>query len=378
MGFWKKTGVNLFLIVLGCLMSVLALELALRWFNPFHFRVRLEKIELLTNIKFKTKNTDIKKLDQVIVHTKNSLGFRGAELPPDFGRWLTIITVGGSTTECFYLSDGQTWTDDLGRELSRNFTRLWINNAGLDGHSTFGHLLLLKEYILKLQPKCVLFLVGINDVGRDDLAAYDKGAAGLNLIQPRQGLLTTLAQHSAFCSLVLNLSRYLDGYRRGLVHHQVDLEKLPKQELNDPGRAARLKQMHARKYLVPYAHRLIALVTACQDQGIEPVLLTQPALYGPAVDPATGVNLGTIKVGRDNGRLAWEILELYNDVTRQVARQEKISLIDLARELPKDSRYYYDFFHFTNAGAAAAAGIISRDLAPALARRFPEYVEHLP
>jgi lysophospholipase L1-like esterase len=374
MGLWKKTGVNLILIVLGCLASVLVLELALRWSNPFHFRVRLEKIELLTNIKFKTKNTDIKKLDPVIVHTKNSLGFRGADPPRDFDRWLTIITVGGSTTECFYLSDGKTWTDDLGRELSRGFSRLWINNAGLDGHSTFGHLQLLKEYLLKLKPKCVLFLVGINDVGRDDLAVYDQGAAGLNIIEPRRSLMTTLAQHSAFFSLVLNFSRYFDGYRRGLVHHQVDLERLAKQEQVDPGHAARLTQLHRSKYLTPYAHRLTALLTACRDQGIEPVLLTQPALYGPARDPATGVNLGTIKVGQDNGSMAWDILELYNDVTRGVARREQVPLIDLARELPKDSRYFYDFFHFTNAGAARAGEIIYGDLAPVLARRFPEYV----
>lgn len=55
--------------------------------------------------------------------------------------YLTIISVGGSTTECFYISDDKTWTHILGMKLKSVFTRVWINNAGLDGHSTFGHII---------------------------------------------------------------------------------------------------------------------------------------------------------------------------------------------------------------------------------------------
>lgn len=54
---------------------------------------------------------------------------------------MTIISVGGSTTECFYISDDKTWTHILGMKLKSVFTRVWINNAGLDGHSTFGHII---------------------------------------------------------------------------------------------------------------------------------------------------------------------------------------------------------------------------------------------
>ena len=374
MRFFKKVLPNLALLALGCLLALLVLEALLRVFNPFHFRVRLEKIELLTNIKFKTENHDLKKLDRIIRHSKNSLGFRGAPPPRDFDRWLTIITVGGSTTECFYLSDGQTWTDILGRELQQDFTRVWINNAGLDGHSTFGHLQLLQDYILKLKPKCLLFLVGINDLGRDDLTAYDVGGEGLDIIKPRPRALNILANHSAFFSLVLNLSRYLEGYNRGLVHRQVDPEKLEKLDHLEAGYAAGIKRQHQEKYLRPYAGRLAELVRRCRANHIEPVLLTQPALYGQAVDPTTGVNLGTIEVGSSNGKLAWELLELYNDVTRQLGQRQDLPVIDLARQLPKDSLYFYDFFHFTTEGAARVAGIICRDLSPFLAEKFPEYV----
>ena len=49
-----------------------------------------------------------------------------------------------------------------------DITKIWLNNAGLDGHSTFGHIILFKDYIVKLKPKIILFLVGANDVGRNE------------------------------------------------------------------------------------------------------------------------------------------------------------------------------------------------------------------
>jgi hypothetical protein len=39
-----------------------------------------------------------------------------------------------------------------------------------------------------------------------------------------------------------------------------------------------------------FAQRLEKLVKICRDHGIEPVFLTQPTLYGPGLDPVTGVN----------------------------------------------------------------------------------------
>ena len=109
--------------------------------------------------------------------------------------------------------------------------------------------------------------------------------------------------------------------------------------------------------------RLEKLIKVCRDHGIEPVLITQPTLYGPGVDPVTGVNLAAVKLGEDlNGGLMFQAVELYNGVTRQVARQHGVLLIDLARELPRNSAYYYDYLHYTEPGAAAVAGIVERGI----------------
>ncbi len=372
MSFFKKFAVNLALVLLGCLLAAVLLEGVLRVYNPFHFRVRAGKIELLTNIKFKTENNDIKKLDRVVVHSKNSLGFRGAPPPLDLDRWLTLITIGGSTTECFYVSDGKAWPDILAKNLSGQFARVWVNNAGLDGHSTFGHIQLLKEYIIALHPKCALFLVGINDVARDDLNMYDRHEQGLDIIKPREQWLQRLADRSEFLQVITNLCRYLDGYRRGLTHREIDLAAMPLAP-DDPETARQLR-LQQQRYLEPYARRLREIIRLCRENGIEPVLLTQPALYGHGLDPTTGVDLGAILVGdKVNGRLAWETLELYNDVTRRLGGQLQVPVVDLARKLPKDSRYFYDYFHFTNAGSEQVGEMVARELTPWLAAKFPDF-----
>jgi hypothetical protein len=94
------------------------------------------------------------------------------------------------------------------------------------------------------------------------------------------------------------------------------------------------------------------------------------------VDDLTGINLAALRVTPDmNGELGWEVLELYNDVVRQRGREADVLVIDLAREMPKNSVYYYDLMHYTNGGAALVADIVAAQLTPFLARKFPAYYQ---
>jgi len=129
---------------------------------------------------------------------ENSLGFRGPELPADLDDRLSILTVGGSTTECFYVSEGKTWSDLLARRLEGRLDRVWLNNAGLDGHSSFGHRVLLSsEAVVRLHPKVVVFLVGCNDVARDDFLEFGVAATSAPpSLFSLKGMVRRLAQYS--------------------------------------------------------------------------------------------------------------------------------------------------------------------------------------
>jgi lysophospholipase L1-like esterase len=346
---------------------VLALfEIGLRIYNPLPFRVRGERIILPVHQRYTFYHETATKLDPITYHTKNSLGFRGPDPPRDMARRLTLVTIGGSTTECLFLSDGKTWTDVLARQLQHGWPDIWVNNAGLDGQSTYGHLILLQDFVVSLRPTVAVFLVGVNDVGLDSLNSYDG-----SLLPNRpawRAAAVFLADHSEVVGLAQNLLRLSRAQKAGFGHSEIDLTKITRLEHD-----AAVSADTIRRYEPPlrgFGDRLTAIAELCRHNGIDPVFITQPALYGDGIDPETGVNLATLQVrGAANGRLWWNVQEMYNDVTRRVALDRHVLLIDAARELPKDSRLFYDFIHFTNEGAARLGEIVASHLEPYLQHR---------
>lgn len=366
----SRTGTKVLLVLLATGLALAGAEVALRVLDPFGFRVRGHTLVLPTNVVYDIEADLVARTDQLdphVVHTKNSLGFRGPEPPADFDRWLTLAAVGGSTTECFYLSDGKPWPARLAARLGPELDRLWVNNAGLDGHSTFGHLVLTRRALVPLRPDVTLYLVGVNEMFTDAPRDFDR---------LERSPVSVLAAHSALVATLENLYRH--WRTRGIE----DLGTMPKPvALRDrprrpvaPEVTRRLQREHEPR-LAAYRDRLERLVALNREHGMAPVLVTQPSLLG-GVDVRTGIDTRTLEVElweTLDGELAWRLLERYNDVTREVGRRHGIPVVDLAREMPKDSELFYDFFHFTNEGADRAAAIVHDALLPWLAERFPRH-----
>src|SRR5580704_17588568 len=103
-GFKKHVSKLLYMLYFFIFIFI-ALEIFLRIYNPFHFRLKGDRILLPINQEVRIRNTINPKLDSLIINTRNALGFRGPDTPANFRQVLSIITVGGSTTECRFLSD---------------------------------------------------------------------------------------------------------------------------------------------------------------------------------------------------------------------------------------------------------------------------------
>jgi lysophospholipase L1-like esterase len=368
-----RAAAHLALFVLGCVIALLVAEAFLRLYDPLGPRLWGDRIALPRNQRQVIRNTKNRRLPETIVYSRNSIGLRGPEPPSPFAPALTVIAVGGSTTESRYQSDDDTWPARVGVLLAPHFNGLWLNNAGLDGHSTYGHLLLLDQYLVSLRPRVLVFLVGINDVGREGPKPADdelREAEGTSL-------LTRLARRSAVAATIQNLGRTEDARQARLfTFGDLNLNRL--EHLTYSGRRPeKALAEHRASYVPGYRDRLRSIVKVCRRAGIVPVLITQPALYGPVVDDRTGVDLGTMVVNdkqKINGALAWDILELYNDTTREVGRTEEVAVVELARTLPKSSRLFYDFVHFTDAGAREVAAIIAPPLCQALTGALPSFL----
>lgn len=359
---------NSLMLIIGLTLSFALLEGLLRVFQPIEYRVKGNKIKLPRDKNYQFINDKTDKLDKIIYTTRNHAGFRGKAPPTDFADCLSIIAVGGSTTECVLIPDGKTWCDILAKKLQGHFKPVWLGNGGLDGTSIYGHLVFMEDYIIKMHPKVVLFLVGANEIGLGTYRADDLN----HLKKPITGWLASswekLINASEVLGYAINFYRYSKAKRMGLVHPILDFPRLEQVDI-PPEKEQALLEEHNDKYLQPYGARLTRLIELCREHSIEPVFITQPMVFGDLIDPFTGTDLAKAA----NGKVIWKILELYNGVVRNTAQQHQVYVIDLAKEMPKSTEYYYDTYHFTNAGCQQVAGIIDKHLAPFLAKKFPQY-----
>lgn len=360
----KKSLKNIKALCFGIFVSLFVCEIFLRIYNPLPFSLKKGKLILPANQTKVFTNNWIKKLDKKINYSRNSLGFRGPELPDSISKLISIITVGGSTTECKFLSDSCTWPFLLFQSLKKQDPRIWLNNAGIDGHSTFGHLLLLKEYILKLKPNYVLFLTGINDVETDQPDEFDLMTEKKIVTNSFKGFIKSILNHTELGRTAFNFYHVQIAYKKGLVHREIN----PKDLVETPLPDSIIKKRIARQtpYLEGYRKRMAQILSECINANIKPVFITQPSLFGDYTDSATNVSMGNKWVNennpRDNCLLEGKILELYNDILRSFSEQAIV--IDLAKEMPKNSIYYYDFTHFTNKGAKKVSEILYNHFRP--------------
>ncbi len=349
---------NVKALFLGVMVALLLVEVLLRIFQPFPFRVKHGKIILPANQQITHQNPGSPKLEPVIHYTRNSIGLRGAELPKQPEQYVKIITIGGSTTECSYNSDSLTWPELLKGKLQQHIPNLWLNNAGLDGTSTFGHLLLLQEHMLSLKPDYIIFLTGVNDMEENAMGGFDTYHSNEWDTHNLKSFFRSLMKKTEIGALAENIYRYRIARKQGMTHRIVDYAKQRQLIISDTD--MQLQAEEQSRYTGAYRKRILQLDSICKANGIIPIFLTQPSLYASFTDPATGLDFGNIQTTKGrNAQLQGMILSRYNNVLLHLRDENKINLIDLATGMPKNSTYYYDYTHYTSAGTKVVAQIVA-------------------
>ena len=107
-----------------------------------------------------------------IIYIRDALGYRSRDTKSNKPK---ILTIGGSTTDNRFVTEGETWQDILDAKLPKyDFI-----NGGVDGQSSFGHKISIAKWHSKsLDPESVefiIFYIGINDIHllRGELNDYD-------------------------------------------------------------------------------------------------------------------------------------------------------------------------------------------------------------
>jgi len=351
------------LIIINFIILVALLEIPLRFYNPFGFRLKGDNIILENNtIRHFIVNND------KIIHSKNSLGLRGPELINNDN--LKIITVGGSTTENFYHDDKKTWSYLLYKRLAKIInTDLWLNNAGLDGHSTYGHIRLIEDYLYKLKPDIIIFLIGTNDVNLDKENTYDINYdfSFSNILKTEnqryfiKNLGSYFATKSEFFSLLLNFYRYYYKTNNNHIYSNGNVTNNPYNYLEHDREIFLLKDFVTeqnnikKKLLNQYEERIKKIISLSKLHNFTPIFLTQPTIYG---------SKSYINLTNDNINYADRFflnLELYNNLLRELTFLHKIHLIDIAKKIPKNPYFFSDKIHFTEKGLEYVAKLVAND-----------------
>lgn len=337
----KVLGINFLILFVGCIMIELIMG---GWFRS---RKKLDNLNVIRNASYQYESDLYTSNPIDIKYTRDKYGLRGKSTynAPDK---IDILTVGGSTTDQRYITDGKTWQDILENCFKKKGKAVLVSNAGIDGQSTFGHIKNFQVWfpnIPELKPKYILFYIGINDFYvLTDKSAFDD-------LLGEKSLLAAIKTNSVF----FNLFRTINGI---LLNHNYKVEhgktsNFTDIEYTEIGIAEEALYKLYAKNLTGFEKRLAILRDQTKSFGAEPIFITQPSIqYKKSKDnKLIGVaDTSYIEGYAYNGIDYFKLLCELNKSIKKVANAEHL-VIDLTTPSLWENDDFYDFYHNTPNGA---------------------------
>ncbi|MCL4501971.1 MAG: SGNH/GDSL hydrolase family protein [Deltaproteobacteria bacterium] len=272
---------------------------------------------------------------------------------------LSMVFLGGSTTECMFMDELNRFPYLAGVLLEKETgKRINSYNGGLSGNNSLHAIDLLVNKVIPLHPRVVVFMENINDLST---LLYEKTYWNKNNVRaPMETLVKSkLVGKMLKEMLIPNLNEAWRNFTKTLSPHEEDeFAKAHKQRLTLDGTGM------AREF----AMNLQMLIDICRDRGVTPVLMTQGNRITAKPDPVVAAYIG--QYSQDTG-ISYQdfkkVYDLFNDTIRQVGQKNGVLVIDLANKVPPDKEHLYDMVHFNDAGSKLAAKIIAAQLRAVIA-----------
>jgi hypothetical protein len=283
--------------------------------------------------------------DQTIRYTRDSYGLRGAYDTPSS---IDILTLGGSTTDQRFITDGKTWQDVLQRRFAESGRRVIVANAGVDGHSSIGHIKSLDwwlPHIPGLKPKFILFYIGLNDFYKTNTAEGD-----VLSFAERPTILNALREKSALYHVFRTLyGIYLSKVKFAIDHRSIEFGGI--QWTRQPLLTSYDDLM--QKPLKEYEARLEILIEKTKAFGATPVFVTQPSWrYRLDAGGVEGIaSKSTYRGVEINGVDFFHMMKRLDDLTMRTCRRHSCICLDLSSSVEWKDEDFYDYAHMTPKGA---------------------------
>jgi hypothetical protein len=277
---------------------------------------------------------------------------------------LTLIFLGGSTTENIYVEEENRFPYLAGRLLEKK-TGLKTNsyNAGKSGNNSLHSIDVLLNKGLGLKPDIAVMMHNLNDL---TILLYEKTYWNQHptrspLVEKRLSFKTVLKNLEETARMVRDLTiPQLAGQWRRLFR------------LNFKGPADEFKEARGRKLAFDeplmvgeFSLNLQTFINLCRARGVIPVLMTQPSRLTANPDPLIANLMKNLE--KQQGITYNEFrrgFDLFNQTIREVGARNRIPVIDLARQVPSTREYIIDVAHTNDRGSQFSAQLIAEALVP--------------
>jgi hypothetical protein len=282
-----------------------------------------------------------------VTYIRDKYGLRGLTRPISD---VELVTVGGSTTDQKFISEGETWQDVI---YSR--TGIIIANAGVDGMAASGHIIAVEDWLHRipgLHPKHFLHYVGLNDALLPSLGALQSWEHLARAESKRKPTWTRqLEARSAIWHGVTTLGLWLRG---PIILNHGALERRAGEWTE-----ARVDRRQITRYVEEtFKPNLRELLDIHRRNGEIAIFVSQTA--NPLFVEREH---GTVFVASpDIVRWAPALYEI-NAVTGAVCREspENCRFIDLAEKMSLEPADFYDLVHNTPIGARKIGDFLAHE-----------------
>ncbi|MCK4336574.1 MAG: SGNH/GDSL hydrolase family protein [Candidatus Aminicenantes bacterium] len=259
---------------------------------------------------------------------------------------LRIFCLGGSTTE-FPDTEGRDWSTRI-QELLQNMypeKHFEVYNLGRMWYTTLHSIINYSVNLRHHKPDILIAMHGINDLLQNaDFCSYSFAPFAEDY-RHFLGPVSQLVLHRSFLQSAVQVIRSIWYYKPRKV---IDTDIFPG--------------------LVPFTRNLKTLCDLAKTDSIRIILLTQPHLYKESMseeEKASFIMLKYEAVGPDirwSTETARKGMNQYNNAVREVAKKEKVFLIDLEKSVPKNLDYFTDEVHYQDRTYDLIAGHITTRL----------------
>ena len=279
---------------------------------------------------------------------------------------IKILFLGGSTTETLYVPEMNRFPSVVERSLRSKLTQtINVFNGGVSGNNSMHSIFALLAKGIPLEPNYVVLMHNINDFAllSKTESYWIAPRSRAVLVKNNDGKFSTIEDSSRniFFNLIKTaknmLAPNLYTYLRprlfaDITLHRDEFEGFTKNYID-----LDLDLMESR-----FRSSITSFVKISRAWKIKPILMTQ----GNRIDHNLEYFQKWVVRYQRGEMTAREFSDLYarmNQITREVAIQENVTLIDLDSQIPKTNEFLYDTIHLNQAGSILMGELVSKKLA---------------